>query len=683
MARITLAIASTLLFAAPALAQDSSAAPKAPKRYTARYATVEQKAKLLGASAPALQAALTWLAAAQGVDGSWEGDGEATALALLALMSDGSTSTFGEDQEGVFRAVKWLLAADLSGVAAAQRVMALADHQYVEGTPLIEAALAEFVKGLGPDEDPRVCAWNALAIAPALQAEVQVVPAEVDALRARLREFAKNTGEVVNADKSSAKERLTAGVMLARHLLGDQPDKDKVFARMGMRLARKKGLPSWESIDMEYAFLGTYALQVVGGEENVTWWKTLERVLIEDSVIEDGAWVPSGATGAERVKATAFAVLALSANLRYRDVAVPKPAPGVIGIGGGAGGKFGGRFGGARALRAGGAGTEKSLADALTWLIGQQADDGSWPHKQYPTGVTGLSLLALLGDGSTLNFGPHKSQIGEGIKWLREQQNPTTGAFAERRHAYFLYEHAIATQAMCEAYYFSKSPILERNAQKAVDYILAARNPGAGWRYSVPPDGKSDVSMTCWMLMALVTAQQAGLSFDAAVYDEALLYLDSMTDPTTGRVGYDAVGSRSARISGVNDHFSPDGMETMTALALITRILVTQERIPLMSTHADLLAKSFPREWSTGQAPDMIYLCFGSYGMYQLGGSHWKGWNITMKKAVVGAQVKHGDNAGSWDPSGPWGMLGGRTYSTAMMALTLEVYTRYSRLLGR
>ena len=35
---------------------------------------------------------------------------------------------------------------------------------------------------------------------------------------------------------------------------------------------------------------------------------------------------------------------------------------------------------------------------------------------------------------------------------------------------------------------------------------------------------------------------------------------------------------------------------------------------------------------------------------------------------------------GSWDPDCAWGGVGGRVYSTAMVALCLEVYHRYPRL---
>jgi hypothetical protein len=34
---------------------------------------------------------------------------------------------------------------------------------------------------------------------------------------------------------------------------------------------------------------------------------------------------------------------------------------------------------------------------------------------------------------------------------------------------------------------------------------------------------------------------------------------------------------------------------------------------------------------------------------------------------------------GSWDPIGEWGISGGRVYSTALGAMTLEVYYRFER----
>ena len=43
----------------------------------------------------------------------------------------------------------------------------------------------------------------------------------------------------------------------------------------------------------------------------------------------------------------------------------------------------------------------------------------------------------------------------------------------------------------------------------------------------------------------------------------------------------------------------------------------------------------------------------------------------------MAAQETEGHEAGSWDPIGQWSKWGGRIYSTALNALTLEVYYRH------
>lgn len=379
----------------------------------------------------------------------------------------------------------------------------------------------------------------------------------------------------------------------------------------------------------------------------------------------------------------------------------------VIGIGGGAGGKFGNRFGGRKNLRAtGGSGTEQALKDGLEWLRAHQAPDGSWDcdgftafcgnigsdtcdgegEGLHDVGVTGLALLAFLGDGNTMREGPYKEVVTKGIKWLRDQQDYETGLLGEEVGHHFLYNHGIASLAICEAYFFSKSPLIKGTAQKSVNYILRARNPYGAWRYEVPPIGDNDTSMTGWMVFALKSAEEAGLKVDKEAFVGALNWIDEVTDAATGRVGYDSMGSQSSRVTGINDHFPPEKGEAMTAVGLLCRFFLGQDPkdTPVMIKHADLMTKTLP-EWEPGVGCDMYYWYYASYAMYQMGdanGGHWKAWNVSMKKAVLESQRKDGDLKGSWDPVGPWGYSGGRVYSTALMVLCLEVYFRYARVLG-
>ena len=60
-------------------------------------------------------------------------------------------------------------------------------------------------------------------------------------------------------------------------------------------------------------------------------------------------------------------------------------------------------------------------------------------------------------------------------------------------------------------------------------------------------------------------------------------------------------------------------------------------------------------------------------------GSAWREWNEAMQEALLPTQVMGGCEDGSWDPIGEWGAAGGRCYSTAIGAMTLEVYYRFIR----
>jgi len=379
----------------------------------------------------------------------------------------------------------------------------------------------------------------------------------------------------------------------------------------------------------------------------------------------------------------------------------------VIGIGGGAGGKFGGRFGGKGGrAKGGGKGTEQALKDGLEWLAKHQSPDGSWdtdgfmaecgkiqagsecdsPGEQsHDVGMTGLALLAFLGDGNTTRDGEYKEVVNRGIKWLKDQQDPDSGLIGEKLGHAFIYNHAIATLAITEAYYFSKSPLIKRSAQDAINYITTARNPYSAWRYDVPPVGDNDTSVTGWMVFALKSAEEAGLEIDPAAYDGALSWFDEVTDASTGRCGYNLPGSKSSRIERINDHYPPEKGEAMTAVALLCRFFLGQDpaKVDIMEKHAKLLAQTLP-EWDPdGFGCDMYYWYYGSYAMYQMGGSqYWETWRKAMEPAVVNSQRKDGDEKGSWDPVGPWGYAGGRVYSTALMTLCLEVYFRYAKVLG-
>ena len=82
---------------------------------------------------------------------------------------------------------------------------------------------------------------------------------------------------------------------------------------------------------------------------------------------------------------------------------------------------------------------------------------------------------------------------------------------------------------------------------------------------------------------------------------------------------------------------------------------------------------------ANGETVDLYYWYYGTMAMFQMQsqGEYWKHWNEAMRDMLIRHQVKEGEMRGSWDPVGLWGDIGGRVYSTALVALDLEVYYRY------
>jgi hypothetical protein len=347
--------------------------------------------------------------------------------------------------------------------------------------------------------------------------------------------------------------------------------------------------------------------------------------------------------------------------------------------------------------KAGAARLHASVIDGLEWLRKHQDDDGHWDAEGFMkhdreglpctgagipvnnVGVTALAALAFLGDGNTMREGPYAAEVRNAIKWLVEQQaeNGLIGTVAS--HTY-IYSHAIASLALCEAYGLSEHKVLRAPAQKAIEYIQSARNPYKVWRY-FPRDGDNDTSVTSWMVMALKTAEAFKLKTDADAFKASALWFDQVTDPASGRAGYTRVGEGSSRKAGTQMKFPAGDTEVLTAAGLLCRFFLGQDpkTRPMMQAAADTLLAKLPASGGDGSL-DLYYWYWGTLAMRQMEGDSWKAWNAKMQEAVSSRQRKDGNFKGSWDALDAWSEDGGRVYATALMVLCLESSYRYAKL---
>jgi biopolymer transport protein ExbD len=393
---------------------------------------------------------------------------------------------------------------------------------------------------------------------------------------------------------------------------------------------------------------------------------------------------------------------------------------GLLGLGGGAGGAFRGR-GGARNLRAAGSGrataAEQAVEKALRWLAAHQSPDGGWsaegfgawcdgkeasgtrpegPGKAlYDTGVTGLALCAFLGAGYT-NRGSHEfaKVVSKGLRYLKNVQD-AEGCFGPRTSQRYSYNHAIATLAMVEAYGMTESSIFKGPAAKGLDFVAIMRNPDSAWRYGVKP-GDSDTSVTGWMMMALKSAALVNadsvkqgkpppLAIDVEGFTGVRAWIDKVTDPDYGRVGYIQRGTGPARSTEMIDRFPTDKSESMTAVGILARVYLGEDpkQSDMIRKGVRLCLDLLPSWNTTDGSIDMYYWYYATLALHQVGGDAWKKWNEAAVPAFLAGQRTDTDPCayqGSWDPVDPWGPDGGRVYSTALMALCLETPNRYERI---
>ncbi|MEM7201753.1 MAG: protein kinase [Planctomycetota bacterium] len=364
-------------------------------------------------------------------------------------------------------------------------------------------------------------------------------------------------------------------------------------------------------------------------------------------------------------------------------------------------GYFAVRADGRRKLAAKSRDPARAIELGLEWLAQHQDPDGRWDADGFmkhdakdarcngpgdaghDVGITGLALLAFLGDGSTMSRGPYRAQVSSGVRWLCDQQHDNGRFGTDRIHAY-IYDHAIATHAIVEAY-GSGSTLLRRYAQRGIDYLEEHRNPDMVWRYE-PQGNDNDTSITGWCVMAYTTAEEFGLEVNEQTRGYCAVWFDQVTDPASGRAGYRKRGESSDREEGDHEvNFPRDKGEALTAVGLMCRFWLRQtpDRQPVMVAAADTLLKT-PPVWNEDDGSiDHFYWYYATYALHQMGKykgkDYWGKWSKALTKAVVKTQRADKSFEGSWDPVGVWGEFGGRVYSTALLTMTLQAPYRYPR----
>ena len=315
----------------------------------------------------------------------------------------------------------------------------------------------------------------------------------------------------------------------------------------------------------------------------------------------------------------------------------------------------------------------------LIWLATHQQEDGSWGggHDDYAAGLTGWAVLAFLAAGVTpashertegLFFG---ETVRKGLRYLLTKQSPE-GCLAPRNGSKYILSHAAATLALCEASRLADGRH-KVAAKKAVDFLLAAQNPGKGWRYSLRC-GDNDTHITLIAVLALKAAEHAGLAVPASAYDGAKAWLEEVADDE-GRTGYTYKGTRRYVPSPRGPREHP---ESLTAMGVLLGSLLDPRRANPKGAERLSVA---PPDWSADHV-DFYYWFLGTLALLWHEGpsaTRFLAWRSELKKVLLA----HVHPEKTWEGLEPHHSEGGTAYAVTMHALALQTPSRHVTVLLR
>jgi len=246
-----------------------------------------------------------------------------------------------------------------------------------------------------------------------------------------------------------------------------------------------------------------------------------------------------------------------------------------------------------------------------------------------------------------------------------------------------MYDQSMGTYALAEAYMVTKDERLKEPLQKAVNWLVSNQIPGTGgWRYEPVPDPRNkggDMSISGWVISALVSAKNAGAHVPPKVFEDAgkfvlkhhlgsgkFAYHGDDVKLTMSAVGMFCLQLLGQKVMGpivAGANLNTEGGSGQENSNDIYKKIVGETLSTLVQNPPD--AENPGTEWP------YYYWYYGTFAMRIHGGESWTKWKKQTHDVLLPTQA--GD--GSWLAPKP---EAGKIVTTAWVLLILSAPERNS-----
>ena len=293
---------------------------------------------------------------------------------------------------------------------------------------------------------------------------------------------------------------------------------------------------------------------------------------------------------------------------------------------------------------------QTAIGKGLAYLAKTQKADGSW-GTNHAVADTSLALMAFMLQGHVPGRAPYGRNMDRAIAYLvNVGKKGHMGYLGTPNNHAGMYEHGLAILALSEAWGQSMNPDIRTALKRAVEVTINAQNHQGGWRYT-PEPRDADLSMTVMQIMAINSAKEAGISVPDATLKNAVKYVLSCQDESSGGFGYNG----------------PNGPGfARTAAGVISLIMCGQRDHPAVRRGMVFL-RVYPNSKFSGGSHFLYAHYYAIQCMYQSGDADFNAWYPKITKALLTKQAA----------SGGWSISEGDAYSTSLSILILGVPYRF------